>query len=126
MQVLLEYYATLTRKLVPAVPADKAWDDVTELLAWRPHPVDAGLFKRGREVERRWRLSWWDSLIVAAAELQDCPVLLSEDLHDGMVFGSVTVRNPFTTVAEQPVAAYTVERAVPLHRPRGRPRRVLA
>jgi hypothetical protein len=43
-------------------------------------------------------------MIVAAAQLQECSTLLSEDFQDGMVFGGVAVRNPFTArVAEQHV-----------------------
>jgi len=123
MQVLSEYYVNVTRKLVPSVPSDKAWDDVRELLAWRPQPVDAVLLTRAREVEQRWRISWWDSMIVAAAQLQDCALLLTEDLQNGAVFGTVTVRSPFTLAVGEPTAAYEVTHAVSRHPPRGRPRR---
>ena len=127
MQVLSEYYSTVTRKLAPSVPADKAWDDVRELLAWRPQPMDAALLVRAREVEQRWRLSWWDSMVVAAAQLQDCTVLLTEDLQDGAVFGTVRVRSPFTLIAGEPEADYAVPpAAVAQHRPRGLPKRATA
>jgi predicted nucleic acid-binding protein len=36
-------------------------------------------------VQQRYRLSWWDSLIVAAAQLQACSLLLSEDTANGAV-----------------------------------------
>jgi hypothetical protein len=64
-------------------------------------------------------------MVVAAAQLQDCAVLASEDLPDGMAFGALTVRNPFTSALEEPAAEYLV-RAASLHRPRGRPRRLAA
>jgi len=70
IQVLSEYYAVATRKLNPRVPSDQAWDYVQELLAWAPQPVDAALLKRAHEIEQRWRLSWWDSMVVGAAQLQ--------------------------------------------------------
>lgn len=77
----------------------------------------------GREIERRYRLSWWDSLVVAAAQLQGCTLLLSEDMQDRMVLGGVTVRNPFTLRANE---AATANAAGPSarspHRSRGRPR----
>ena len=63
------------------------------------------LLWRAREVERRHPLSWWDSMVVAAAQIQDCSILASENLRDGAVFGAVTVRNPFTSVLEEPAAA---------------------
>lgn len=122
-QALTEYYVTLTRKLRPAVAPDDAWDDVRSLLAWRPQPIDESLLPHARETERRHRLSWWDSMIVAAAQLQDCSLLLSEDLHDGTVFGSVTVRNPFSLAVEEARAAYKASAAARSHPPRGRPPR---
>src|SRR5512145_325642 len=87
-QVLSEYYVTVTRKLSPGLHADDAWDDVLALMSWHPIPSDEALLRRGRVVEQRFRLSWWDSLIVAAAQLQACTLLLSEDLQDGAAFGA--------------------------------------
>jgi hypothetical protein len=40
-------------------------------------------------------LSFWDPLIVAAARAAGCDRILSEDLTDGELYGSVTVVNPF-------------------------------
>lgn len=125
-QVLTEFYVTVTRKFKTPVDPDDAWDDVKALFAWRPHPVDEALLRRAREIERRHRLSWWDGMVVAAAQLQDCSVLLTEDLHDGAAFGGVTVRSPFTLAVEEARATYAVPAATRPHRPRGRPRRTKA
>ena len=121
IQVLSEYYATLSRKL--RVSADVAWDEASAYFAWRPLALDESVLRRAREVQRRYQLSWWDSMIVAAAQAQDCLVLLTEDLQDGMAFGTLAVRSPFSTVVEEPAAIYEVSAAAPLHRPRGRPKR---
>jgi predicted nucleic acid-binding protein len=124
IQVLSEYYVNATRKLRPGLPADEAWDDVRALMAWRPQPLDATVIETGRDLERRYRLSWWDSLVVAAAQLQGCALLLSEDLQDGIVLGGVTVRSPFTLHAGEAAAGYaTAPSAASPHRPRGRPTR---
>lgn len=123
MQVLAEFYAAATRNL--ALDADLAWDEVKRYLAWTPLPTDESLLRGAREIERRYQLAWWDAMAVAAAQLQDCAVLASEDLPDGMTFGGLTVRNPFTSALEEPAAEYLV-RAASLHRPRGRPRRLAA
>ncbi len=122
-QVLSEYYVTVTRKLDPGLPPEEAWDDVQALLTWRPHPIDAAVLSRGREVELRYRLSWWDSLIVAAAQLQGCAVLLSEDMQDGAIYGDVTVRRPFPLAAHEERAMYVARpSATPTHPRRGRPK----
>jgi predicted nucleic acid-binding protein len=106
-----------------ALAAEVAWEDVRMYLAWHPREIDEEVFLRARDVEKRYRLSWWDSMVVAAAQLQDCGVLLTEDLQDGAVFGGVTVRSPFSLAVGEPAAAYTLAPAAPRHRPRGRPRR---
>lgn len=124
VQVLSEYYVNVTRKLVPGLSPDNAWDDVETLLTWHPQPVDDALLLRGREIERRHRLSWWDSLVVGAAQLQGCALLLTEDLQDGAVFGGVTVRNPFVLGVGEAVVQYgATSVAANRHPPRGRPRR---
>ena len=43
----------------------------------------------------RFSLSWYDSLIVAAAQQAQCEVLYTEDLQHGQAFGSLRVVNPF-------------------------------
>jgi predicted nucleic acid-binding protein len=123
-QVLSELYVTLTRKLRPGMRPNEAWDEIEALLAWDPLPVDRELMIRAREVEARYRLAWWDSMIVAAAQLQDCHTLLTEDLQHGMSFGAVTVRNPFVSRAAEVPAPYVGETGIARrHRPRGRPRK---
>jgi len=123
-QVLSEYYVNATRKLRPGLSPEQAWQDVTTYFAWGPQPIDEALLRRAREIEQRWRLSWWDSMVVAAAQLQDCALLLTEDLQDGAVFGSVTVRNPFTLDVREAAGLYAdTSPAWRQHPPRGRPRR---
>ena len=122
--VLNEYYTTLTRKIKPALPPADAWDDVKSLIAWNPQPMDLELLHRGREIEQRYRLSWWDSLIVGAAQLQNCVLILTEDLQDRSIYGSVTVRNPFAFSVSEDLTSYTVDEVqVRAHPRRGRPRR---
>jgi predicted nucleic acid-binding protein len=126
VQVLTEFYTSATRKIAPRISSDQAWEEATRYFAWSPRQIDMPLLVRARDIERRYAISWWDSMVVAAALLQDCQVLLTEDLQDGMVFGTLAVRSPFSTVIEEPPAAYQVQVAAPLHRPRGRPKRLAA
>jgi predicted nucleic acid-binding protein len=113
-QVLSEYYVSVTQKLDPGLDPEDAWDDVTALFEWRPQPVDVAVVQRGREVQRRYRLSWWDGLVVAAAQLQE-----------GATYGSVSVRSPFTLALGEEAAAYVAApRATSPHPARGRPKRV--
>lgn len=123
MQVLAEYYTTVTRKLKPALSPDAAWEVIDVLLTWEPQPIDRRLLIQAREVERRYRLTWWDSMLVAAAQLQNCALVMTEDLQHGLVCGAVTIRNPFANGVAEHFGEYTIEpRPVSRHRPRGRPR----
>jgi len=123
-QVLSEYYVNVTRKIAAPVSPEDAWQEVDALLAWDPHPIDAMLLARAREIEQRWQLSWWDSMAVAAAQLQGCALLLTEDLQDGSQYGGVTVHSPFTHDVREPIPAYAVAPPVlSRHRRRGRPRK---
>lgn len=83
-QVLSEYHTTACRKLSKLLTPDEAWKEVEAYFAWNPRPIDRDVLTQAREIQSRWKLNWWDCLIVAAARLQDCTLLLSEDLQDGM------------------------------------------
>jgi len=54
-----------------------------------------GLFADALRLYERYRLSWYDSLIVAAALEAECSVLYSEDMRHGQAFGDLHVNNPF-------------------------------
>jgi PIN domain len=113
----------VTRKLNPGMTSNDAWTDVRALLAWEPQAVDRDLLLRAHEVEHRHAISWWDAMIVAAAQLQNCALLLTEDLQDGSSFDGVTVCDPFRTEIANEAARYVATPApASRRRPRGRPR----
>jgi len=71
-------------------------DSWIDNLAKRPFaPVDAALARRGIALSRRYKISYWDGAIVAAAERLGADTLFTEDLNDGQIYGAVTARNPF-------------------------------
>lgn len=122
VQVLSEFYSVMTRK-VASVSRDETWRDVQALMSWSPQPIDVDLLRRSREIEARYQLNWWDSLIVAAAQIQRCVLLLSEDMQDGAEYGGVIVRNPFTLgVADEAGTYVPGPKLASRHRGRGRPR----
>jgi len=92
-QVLNEFYVNAVR-LKPAA-IDEARSEVRDLLAWNPVVVDAAVMERGWKLQDRHHLSFWDSLIVAAAKTASCGFLLTEDLQNGQKLDGVEVVNPF-------------------------------
>lgn len=96
VQVLNEYYYTVTRKLRPGRSVDRAQAEVRDLVMWRPMPLGTKLIERAWQVQARFALSYWDSLIVAAAQAARCRFLLTEDLQDEQDLDGLIVLNPFT------------------------------
>lgn len=94
-QVLGELFVTLTRKLTPPVPASDARAAVDRLAGLDTVAIDAALVQDAIRIAGEAQLSYWDSLIVAAASAARCARLLTEDLSDGQVIEGVTVEDPF-------------------------------
>ncbi len=53
------------------------------------------LYRSALEVAERWKYTFYDSLILAAALESGCETLFSEDLQHGQRIGSLTIKNPF-------------------------------
>ncbi|KHD06880.1 twitching motility protein PilT [Candidatus Thiomargarita nelsonii] len=93
VQVLNEFYVIVTRKLKPGMDIEAARADVRALMMWQP--IDTVVVEKAWIIQDRFLFSWWDSLIVAAAQVAQCRYLLTEDLQDGQELDSVIVVNPF-------------------------------
>ncbi len=57
---------------------------------------DLELIEQAIDISVLSRLSFWDSLIIAAAEKARCEIILSEDLNPGQLYRGGAVLNPFT------------------------------
>ena len=98
VQVLQEFYANILRKWPAA--QDQARAEVRNLSAWHPVAMDYELLARGWHLQDRFKLSFWDSLIVAAAKSSACKFLLTEDLQPGQDLDGVVVVNPFLSAPD--------------------------
>ena len=94
-QVLQEFYVTVTAKLDPGLAAETARESVQALEAWKPVAVGGPILARAWSVQDRYSLSWWDALIVSAAQSAGCSALLTEDLQHGQDLDGLTVISPF-------------------------------
>ena len=95
-QVVQECLNTVLRKAQIAldIKAARAYLDtvLAPLLQVAP---SAALYHRALDVQERYRFSFYDSLIIAAALSAGCSQLLSEDMQDGQRIEGLTVCNPF-------------------------------
>ena len=94
-QVLQEYYVTVTKKLSPGLTFADARDDVKTFTVWNPLAIDSKASDGAWSIQDRFGFSWWDSLIVAAAQILNCEFVLSEDLQHRQIIDGVTIVNPF-------------------------------
>lgn len=95
VQILGEFYVTVTQKLSRGLTREAAREEVRDLLAWEPAVIDLTMIERAWSIQDRHVLSWWDSLIVAAAQILGCRYLLTEDLSAGQHLDDLEVVNPF-------------------------------
>lgn len=94
-QVLQEFYWVATRPHKLAFTDEEA---VAFIDVWKMFPVQAislGVVEDALFLCRRFRISYWDAAIIAAARHLDCGTLYTEDLTNGQNFEGVTVVNPF-------------------------------
>lgn len=95
-QVLNEYYVTVTQKLKPGLDRQKTRDDIRAFLTWKPQVMDENVLQSAWLIQDRFHFSWWDALIVSAAQMSGCRYLLTEDLQEDQILGDVQVINPFS------------------------------
>ena len=94
-QVLQEFYVTVVQKIaVPLTPA-AALEWIEQLQVFPCIGIDTSLVKIAIEVSERYRISYWDGAIVAAAQEMGAAMLYTEDLNHNQEYGTVRVLNPF-------------------------------
>jgi len=94
-QVLQELYAALTRGKSPIATHEIAESAVRYATSFSVVQVDVPLVLSAISRRNDLQLSFWDSLIVVAAQEAGCSTLLTEDLNHGQSFDGVSVENPF-------------------------------
>jgi predicted nucleic acid-binding protein len=94
-QVLQEFYWNASRKF--GVEPEKARQRVELMAQWNSPDLSIGMFERAWYWSDQAQVTFWDAMIVSAAERMRCRFLLSEDFQTGRQFGSITIVNPFET-----------------------------
>ncbi len=93
LQVLQEYYATVTRKL--AIAPEFAQRRVEIFSSANVVQFEVADIVGAIELHRLVHISFWDALIVHAARVSGASVLYSEDFQHGSLVGGIRVLNPF-------------------------------
>jgi predicted nucleic acid-binding protein len=95
VQVLQEFYVTVTHKLpapLPSLEAEAIVADLTKLPTHLPSGADV---LAAIQLHRKHHLSFWDAMVIRSALRLGCSIVWSEDLASGQAYDGVTVKNPF-------------------------------
>ncbi len=94
-QVLGELFNSVTRRIPQPLSIDEAELLIEKYSVMTVVALDLALVQRAVSISGRYRVSYWDALIIAAAERAGCARIISEDLNAGQLYHGVVVVNPF-------------------------------
>jgi len=94
VQVLQEFYVNVTRKLATLVATSTAREVVTTYGAWIRAATTVDTVVRATHIAEMSQISFWDALIVAAAEQAGATQIYSEDLNGGQTIAGIVITNP--------------------------------
>jgi len=94
-QVLMEFFVSATRKLPHRLDEDRASEIVEDFGTWPVFTPAVADVLAAAKLSRRYRIHFWDALIVQGAISLGADVIWSEDLNPGQKYAGVPVRNPF-------------------------------
>ena len=89
-----ELSVNLRRKAGQPLDVKATRDIVADYLTWQVVVNGGESILEALDLESRYQISFWDALVVQAAQASGAEVLYSEDLSDGQMYGTVRVINP--------------------------------
>jgi predicted nucleic acid-binding protein len=98
-QVLQEFCVNLRRKAAHPLPLAKVRLLIRDYSTWEVVTNTSESILRALEIEARYKISFWDALILRAAVEAGASILYSEDLAARQFYGSIQVVNPFAAPA---------------------------
>ena len=102
-QVLQELCINLRRKIARPLAVEEIRRIVQDYLSWEIVVNAPASVLQALEIELRYQTSFWDALILQAAESSGAAILYSEDLAAGQKYGAVEVVNPLKSLLGLPV-----------------------
>ncbi len=94
-QVIQEFYVNVTRKIPHPLSPNQTRGLIETYFAWPIIVNGSGTILRASEIEERYRLSFWDALIIAAAVEGRADQIVTEDLKAGETIEGIQIVNPF-------------------------------
>ena len=96
VQVLQEFYAQVTRSSrAEPLTHSQAMKFIDSIREFPVQDLTLAVFRAGVSISQRFRLSYWDGAILAAARACGCDAVYTEDLSDGQDYDGLRAINPF-------------------------------
>jgi len=95
IQVLQEFYVTVTRKVAKPLTIGEASEIIRDLNYWHIHVPMGEDILGAIDIQKRYQISFWDAMVIHSAKCLGCAVVWSEDLADEQFFETLQVKNPF-------------------------------
>ncbi len=96
-QVLQELCINLRRKVAPPLPVNQVRQLIRDYSTWEIVTNTSGSVLQALDIEARYKISFWDALILQAAAHAGASILYSEDLAAGQSYEGIHVVNPLAT-----------------------------
>jgi predicted nucleic acid-binding protein len=95
VQILQEFYVTVTRKVALPLNFEEAAEIIRDLSFWHMHIPTAEDVLGAIDIQRHYKSSFWDAMVIHSAVCLGCKVIWSEDLANGQIYKNAQVKNPF-------------------------------
>ena len=93
-QVLKEFYVTVTQKIPQKMDMDDAEQAIRDFSLWTVVETNVSLILKAIDIQRHYKFSFWDAMVVAAAKVSTCTNMLTEDLSHDTFVDDVHILNP--------------------------------
>ena len=95
VQILQELYVTISRKVTRPLPITEAAEIIRDLSFWHIHTPTAEDVLGAIDLQHRYKISFWDAMVIHSAVSLECKLIWSEDLSRDQIYNGVQVKNPF-------------------------------
>jgi predicted nucleic acid-binding protein len=94
-QVLGEFFVTITKKVIRGISDEDARREMENFQGLTVVDIDRDMVMKALDIKVRYKIHYWDALIIASAQRAGCRTIMSEDLAHGQKYGNIVVSNPF-------------------------------
>jgi len=95
VQVLSEFFNVVTKHIQTPMSAGEVREILTVVSILPVQEIDLSMVGRAIDTHTKYQISYWDALIISAAERSNCTKILTEDLSDTQTYRAMVVVNPF-------------------------------